>query len=52
MSKSTELALAVQQIESQDQLQQEMARDYQEMEQKAQFDYKQQIINEMFGVQS
>jgi|TARA_R110000744_G_scaffold155183_1_gene270391 hypothetical protein len=52
MSKSTESALAVQQVESQDQLQQEMARDYQEMEQRAQFDYKQQIINEMFGVKS
>ena len=52
MSKSTALALAVQQEQSDDQLQQEMARDYQEIEQKAQLDYKQKIINEMFGVKS
>ena len=49
MSKSTEQALAVQQVESQDQLQQEMAKDYQEMEQMSQLAYKQQIINEIFG---
>ena len=52
MSKSTESALAVQQVESQDQLQQEMARDYQEMEQMSQLAYKQQIINEIFGGKS
>ena len=52
MSQSTELSLAVQQEESQDQLQAEMARDYQEMEQMSQLAYKQQIINEIFGVKS
>ena len=52
MSKSTESALAFQQVESQDQLQQEVAKDYQEMEQMSQLAYKQQIINEIFGGKS
>lgn len=52
MSKSTELALAVQQVESEDQLQAEIAKDYQEMEQMSQLAYKQQIINEIFGGKS
>ena len=52
MSKSTELSLAVQQEESQDQLQAEMARDYQEMEEMYLLSYKQKIINEIFGVKS
>ena len=52
MSKSTELALTVQQEISQDQLQQEMHQDYLEMEQMSQIAYKQKIINEIFGVKS
>ena len=52
MSKSTELALAVQQVESEDQLQAEMHQDYLEMEQMSQLAYKQQIINEIFGGKS
>ena len=52
MSKSTESALEVYLAESQDQLQQEMAQDYQEIEQMSQLAYKQQIINEIFGGKS
>lgn len=49
MSKSTELSLAVQQEESQDQLQSEMARDYQEMEQLKKLSYQQEVLDQIFG---
>ena len=49
MSKSTELALAVQQVKSQDQLQQEMHQDYLEMEQLKKLSYQQEVLDQIFG---
>jgi hypothetical protein len=49
MSKSTELSLAVQQEESQDQLQSEMHQDYLEMEQLKKLSYQQEILDQIFG---
>jgi hypothetical protein len=49
MSKSTELALAVQQVESQDQLQQEMHQDHLEMEQLKKLSYQQEVLDQIFG---
>jgi hypothetical protein len=49
MSKSTELALAVQQEISQDQLQAEMHQDYLEMEQLKKLSYQQEIVDIIFG---
>jgi len=49
MSQSTELALAVQQEISQDQLQQEMHQDYLEMEQLKKLSYQQEVLDQIFG---
>ena len=49
MSKSTELALAVQQVESDDQLQSEMHQDYLEMEQLKKLSYQQEVLDQIFG---
>ena len=55
MSQSTELSLAVQQEESQDQkesqdkLQAEMHQDYLEMEQLKKLSYQQEVLDQIFG---
>lgn len=49
MSKSTELALSVQQEQSDEQLQAEMHQDYLEMEQLKKLSYQQEVLDQMFG---
>ena len=49
MSKSTEQALAVQQEQSDEQLQAEMHQDYLEMEQLKKLSYQQEVLDQIFG---
>lgn len=49
MSKSTELALSVQQEQSDEQLQAEMHQDYLEMEQLKKLSYQQEVLDQIFG---